>query len=258
MWKDFFYKNENNEEKTAFDTINKDLLPAHVAIIMDGNGRWAKKRGLPRTAGHKKGVDALREIVKAASAINIKYLTVYAFSTENWKRPAAEVDFLMRLLSSYLDSEVDEMDRNNVKINFIGCVSALAELLQKKINDAQKKTASNTGLNLNIAVNYGGRDEIVRAVKSVAQMTIDNKISLSDIDEQLIDKNMYTAHQPPVDLLIRTSGDMRISNFLLWQCAYAEFWFTKKYWPGFMPEDLAEAISDYQKRDRRFGGLDAE
>ncbi|WP_196594103.1 isoprenyl transferase [Pectinatus sottacetonis] len=255
MWKDFFYKNEKNENEKAFNTINAAKLPTHIAIIMDGNGRWASKKGLPRKMGHKKGVSTLKSIVHTASDINIKYLTVYAFSTENWKRPLTEVNFLMKLFSYYLDAEIDEMYRKNVHIDFIGGIKDLSLGLQEQIEKARKKTADNDGLHLNIAVNYGGRDEIVMAVKKLAQMASDKKINALDIDAKMFDDYLYTAHQPAVDLLIRTSGDMRISNFLLWQCAYAEFWFTKKNWPEFMPEDFIQAIMDYQKRDRKFGGL---
>ena len=255
MWKKFLYKNEKNEGKAALDNLDKALLPVHVAVIMDGNGRWAKKRGLPRTAGHKKGVDALREIVKAASAIDIKYLTVYAFSTENWKRPITEVDFLMKLFSYYLDSEIEEMNKNNVRLKVVGYVEKLSENLQKQVHNAEDRTAENTGLTLNVGVNYGGRDEIVMAVRKIAQMAAVGKVDASDVDEQMVDNNLYTAYQPPVDLLIRTGGDMRISNFLLWQCAYAELWFTEKNWPDFQPDDFAAAVQSYQTRDRRFGGL---
>ncbi|WP_196590268.1 isoprenyl transferase [Pectinatus frisingensis] len=255
MWKKFLYKNEKNEGKAALDNLDKALLPVHVAVIMDGNGRWAKKRGLPRTAGHKKGVDALREIVKAASAIDIKYLTVYAFSTENWKRPITEVDFLMKLFSYYLDSEIEEMNKNNVRLKVVGYVEKLSENLQKQVYNAEDRTAENTGLTLNVGVNYGGRDEIVMAVRKIAQMAAAGKLDASAVDEQMVDNNLYTAYQPPVDLLIRTGGDMRISNFLLWQCAYAELWFTEKNWPDFKPDDFAAAVQSYQTRDRRFGGL---
>lgn len=258
MWKKFFYKSENKQDQAEMTSVRDDILPAHIAIIMDGNGRWAKKRGLPRKAGHKKGVDALREIVKAACSINIEFLTVYAFSTENWKRPTTEVNFLMKLFSYYLHSEIDEMNKNNVRLNFIGCLTELSGELQRQIRQGEAKTAANTGLNLNIAVNYGGRDELVMAVRDVAQKVLTKEIELDDIDEKMVDNSLYTAHKPPIDLLIRTGGDMRISNFLLWQCAYAEFWFTEKNWPEFTPEQFMRAIADYQKRDRRFGGLDNE
>lgn len=254
MWKKFFNNDENKEEQVSVFKA-KQTLPQHIAIIMDGNGRWAAKRGLPRKAGHKKGVDALREIVKTACSLNIKFLTVYAFSTENWKRPLTEVDFLMKLFSYYLDSEVEEMNKNNVRLHFIGCLSELSQNLQKQIAAGEGKTAKNTGLTLNIAVNYGGRAEIVRAAKKLAYMAKTGEIKLEEIDEERFDANLYTAFMPPVDLLIRTSGDMRISNFLLWQCAYAELLFTDKNWPEFMPQDFLSAIKDYQKRDRRFGGL---
>lgn len=254
MWKKFFYKKENKEDPTVL--LEDKKIPSHVAIIMDGNGRWAKKRGLPRKAGHKKGVDSLREIVRTASSFNIKYLTVYAFSTENWKRPTTEVNFLMKLFSHYLESEVEEMNKNNVRLDFIGDLSDLSVNLQEQIAAAEETTVGNTGLNLNIAVNYGGRDEIVTAAKNIAKQSVDGKIKWTDIDEKLFDDNLYTAHKPSVDLLIRTSGDIRISNFLLWQCAYAEFVFSAKNWPDFTPADFLAAIQDYQQRERRFGGLE--
>ena len=258
MWKKFFYKDENNEEKAAPDALDRALLPVHVAIIMDGNGRWAKKRGFPRTAGHKKGVDALREIIKTASDVDIKYLTVYAFSTENWKRPHAEVDFLMQLFSEYLAKEIDEMDQKNVKLQFIGRIDELSPSLQDQVEKAQRRTRDNTGVNFNIAVNYGGREEITRSVKILAMQVAAGELAPALITEELIEKNLYTGGLPPVDLVIRTSGDKRLSNFLLWQSAYAEFWFTDTNWPDFTPACFVEALVDFQGRERRFGGLKDE
>ncbi|MFA6850011.1 MAG: isoprenyl transferase [Selenomonadaceae bacterium] len=262
MWKKFFSKTEQelNTNRTdgshsIYDGVNKDCLPTHVAIIMDGNGRWAQHKGLMRAAGHKAGVDTLKQILKVAIDLKIKALTVYAFSTENWKRPHAEVDFLMRLFSEYLAKEIDEMDADHVKVRFLGRIGELSSGLQNQVENAQMRTKENTGVRFNIAVNYGGRDELIRAVKIIAEQTAAGKLSVDHIDEAQIEKNLDTAGLPPVDLLIRTSGDMRLSNFLLWQSAYAEFWFTDTNWPDFAPECFVEALTDFQKRDRRFGGL---
>ncbi len=250
MWKSFL-RNKKASENEAVQ-LDEKRLPQHIAIIMDGNGRWAQKRGLPRTAGHKKGVDALRNIVRYASSIHIQYLTVYAFSTENWKRPQDEVDFLMRLFSHYLDSEVEEMHKNNVRLRFIGAVEELSHLLQQKIKAAEQKTCHNTGLNLNVAVNYGGRAEILRAAKKLVLLSKEQQQAMS---EAQFSEFFYTASQPDIDLLLRTGGDERISNFLLWQAAYAELSFVEKCWPSFTEEDLASVLMDYANRDRRFGGL---
>lgn len=235
--------------------IDKDRLPKHIAIIMDGNGRWANKKGLPRTFGHKAGAEALRSIVKICSQIGIGALTVYAFSTENWKRPKDEVSFLMTLLSDYIDSEIEELDSKNVKIQFIGAVDELADNLQEKIRYAQEKTQFNSGLCFNIAVNYGSRTEILKAVQKIAQKAEVGEIKAAELTEQHISNYLYTAGLPDPDILIRSSGEMRLSNFLLWQLAYTELWMTDKNWPDFKPDDLCMAIIDYQKRDRRFGGL---
>lgn len=233
-------------------------LPRHIAIIMDGNGRWAQKRGLPRTAGHRAGVEALREIVRACSVWGIQVLTVYAFSTENWKRPAGEVNFLMRLFSRYLDQEVDELDANFVSVRFIGDISGLAAGLQRKTQAVQERTAANQGLVLNIAVNYGGRREILRAVQSIGEELLAGTLSPADISEPVFAAHLYTAGLPDPDLLIRTSGDQRISNFLLWQLAYTELWWTDALWPDFTPDHLAQAIRAFQGRERRYGGLVAK
>lgn len=256
MWKKLF-GTENNDisQLDAYQKIDLNQVPKHIAIIMDGNGRWAQKKGLLRTLGHKAGVDTLKKIVKAAMKIEVKALTVYAFSTENWKRPHEEVDFLMNLFSEYLEREIDELYTDNTKIQFSGRIHELSKGLQNQIENAQTRTAGNTGLILNLAVNYGSRDEITRAVKIIAQQVLDHKITVDEIEESTIEQNLYTVDLPPLDLVIRPSGDLRISNFLLWQIAYAEFWFTETNWPDFKPSDLIEAIVDYQKRDRRFGGL---
>ncbi|WP_425060892.1 Isoprenyl transferase [Sporomusa carbonis] len=254
MWKKWFGKNSTTQQN-IYCNIDFTRLPRHVAIIMDGNGRWAQKRGLPRTFGHRAGAETLRDIVKAASEIGIKVLTAYAFSTENWRRPADEVDLLMRLLSDYLDNEIDELDQNNVQVKFIGKIDELAKTLQNKIEKAQAQTAQNTGLILNLAVNYGGRAELTRAVKIISEKVLNKELTLEDITEEMIERSLYTADLPAPDLLIRPSGDFRISNFLLWQLAYTEFWFTDINWPDFKPEHLVQAILDFQQRERRFGGI---
>jgi undecaprenyl diphosphate synthase len=235
--------------------IDPQKLPRHIAIIMDGNGRWAQKRGLPRTFGHRAGVEALRGIVTTAAEIGIEVLTTYAFSTENWKRPTEEVNLLMSLFSEYLDNEINELHQNGVQIRFIGNTQELASGLQRKMEHAVNVTAANTGLILNIAVNYGGRAEIVRSVQLIAKKIADHQLNPEDITAEIIGQNLYTADLPDPDLLIRPSGDLRISNFLLWQSAYAELWFTNMNWPDFKPKDLIQAVLDYQRRERRFGGL---
>lgn len=256
MWKKLF-GTENNDisQLDVYQEIDLNRVPGHIAIIMDGNGRWAQKKGLLRTLGHKAGVDTLKKIVKTAMKIKVKALTVYAFSTENWKRPHEEVDFLMNLFSEYLEREIDELYTDNTKIQFSGRIHELSKGLQNQIENAQTRTAGNTGLILNLAVNYGSRDEITRAVKIIAQQVLDHKMTVDEITEGTVEQNLYTVGLPPLDLVIRPSGDLRVSNFLLWQIAYAEFWFTETNWPDFKPSDLIEAIVDYQKRDRRFGGL---
>ena len=255
MWKKWFSKKQNENNLNTYDLLDETCIPKHIAIIMDGNGRWAQRRGLPRTFGHKAGAETLRAIVKTTSEIGVQVLTAYAFSTENWKRPTDEVSLLMNLLSEYLDNEIDELDSNNVQIRFIGRTDELASVLQHKIEKAQTRTAQNSGLVLNLAVNYGGRAEITRAVKIISEQIASGKLLSSQINEAIINKFLYTNDLPDPDLLIRPSGDFRISNFLLWQLAYTEFYFTDLYWPDFKPEHLLQAIREYQKRDRRFGGL---
>lgn len=259
MWKKIFSnKKEEADQDAAGDyasAIDRSRVPKHVAVIMDGNGRWAQQKGFMRMLGHKAGVEGLKDIVRAADDLGIQVLTAYAFSTENWKRPQEEVDFLMNLFSEYLEKEIDALDKDHVKIQFIGRIHELAEGLQSEIENAQKRTAANTGLILNLAVNYGSRDEITHSVKIIAQEALSGRLKLEDITEKKVEEYLYTGDLPPVDLVIRTSGDLRISNFLLWQVAYAEFWFTDINWPDFKPEDLRKAVYDYQQRDRRFGGL---
>ncbi|OPJ61802.1 ditrans,polycis-undecaprenyl-diphosphate synthase [Clostridium oryzae] len=245
----FFNKNTDKEVKI------KENIPQHVAIIMDGNGRWAKSRNLPRFMGHKAGVEAIRNIVKECNRIGVKYLTLYAFSTENWKRPKEEVDLLMSLLLEYLKKEVDELHKNNVVVNSIGNIEKLPEKCQIELKKAYEKTKNNKGVVMSLALNYGGRDEIIYAVKKICARVKNGQMSIDMIDEDMIDKFLFTAGIPDPDLIIRPSGEKRISNFLLWQCAYSEFWYSNINWPDFSPKDLQDAIKDYQKRDRRFGGI---
>lgn len=233
--------------------FNKDNLPVHIAIIMDGNRRWAKEKGLEVKQGHKEGAENLKRIAKYANEIGIKYLTVYAFSTENWKRTKEEVGALMFLLQWYLDDLLNSSDLNNVKINVLGDITKLDSGIQKLILKLENKTKDYTGLKLNIAFNYGGRDEITRAVKKIAAAVKNNEISIEDINEDLVSNNIYTAGMPDPDLLIRPGGEKRISNFLPWQLSYTEFIFTNKYWPDFSKDDLNEAIIEYEKRNRKFG-----
>lgn len=235
--------------------LDLERIPAHIAIIMDGNGRWAKKKGLPRTLGHRAGVEALREVVRTASDIGVQYLTLFAFSTENWKRPEQEVSALMKLLIEFLKKEVSELHKNNVRINTIGDIYRFPVSVQDEINKSKSLTKNNTGLWVNIALNYGSRDEITRAVKKLSKDVLDNKLHINEINEDTISKYLDTENIPDPDLLIRTSGEYRFSNFLLWQCAYTELLFTDTYWPDFDGEHLLKAILDFQNRQRRFGGI---
>lgn len=231
------------------------MLPEHIGIIMDGNGRWAQKRGLPRSAGHKQGARTFREIVRYCRTIGIRYLTVYAFSTENWKRPQSEIDAIMNLLRDYLDELERHSDEEQGVLRFIGDMAPLAEDLRQRITDVQERTAGREGITVNIALNYGGRHEIVHAVQQAASLARQGTLTPEAVDEALVDSLMYTAGQPPVDLIIRPSGEQRISNFLLWQGAYAEFVFMDVLWPDFTPGDLDRAIAEFQRRSRRFGGI---
>lgn len=249
----FFRKDP--EFKVDNSELDMSNIPKHIAIIMDGNGRWAKMRNLPRTMGHKAGVETIRNIVKEADAIGVKYVTFYAFSTENWKRPKEEVNALMKLLVQYLRKELDELHENGVVINVLGDISRLPEECINEINRAKEKTKNNTGLVMNMALNYGGRAEIIRAIKNIVLDSKEEKIDVDDIDEALVNKYLYTANMPDPDIIIRPSGEQRLSNFLLWQCAYSEFWYSDINWPDFTAENLKEAIIDYQKRNRRFGGV---
>ncbi len=234
--------------------INNENLPVHIGLIMDGNGRWAKKRGLPRKAGHKKGADTFRKIVRYCNKLGISYLTVYAFSTENWKRPQEEIDGIMDLLRNYLD-DAKNHKAENVKTKFIGDLSVLADDIRENIALSEQESQEFTGLTLNIAINYGGQDEIVHAVKEISNLVKNNIIDIDDINKTLVERNLYTKEQPPVDLMIRPSGEQRLSNFLLWQTAYAEFVFLDVLWPDFNEKQLDIALDEYQKRNRRFGGV---
>lgn len=241
-------------KNTIYD-INLSNVPTHIAIIMDGNGRWAKERLLPRTVGHKAGVEAIRAVTKECSALGVKHLTLYAFSTENWKRPKLEVDALMNLLYTYLNKELKELHKNNVKITTIGDIDVLPGKSLDAIKNAIDITKDNTGLNLNIALNYGSRNDIKNAVIDIVKNCKSGKIDIEDITEDTITKYLSTKSIPDPDLIIRTSGEQRISNFLLWEIAYSEFYFTDVYWPDFDGNEVRKAIYVYQSRDRRFGGL---
>ena len=233
--------------------MEQENLPKHIAIIMDGNRRWAKSKGLPAALGHKEGAKTLEKIVRYAKKVGIKYITVYAFSTENWKRTEEEVSALMNLMQNYLDDYSKRADSENIKVNILGSRQGLSEKMKDLIEKCMERTKNNTGITFNIALNYGGRDEIVKAVKSIAEKVKENEIDIEDITEQTISDNLYTKNQPDPDLLIRTSGEIRLSNFLPWQLVYTEFVFVDKNWPDFNEQDLDEAIEIYQKRNRKFG-----
>lgn len=236
-------------------TLEDIQLPQHIGIIMDGNGRWAKKRNLPRSAGHTAGAKNFRTITKYCSNIGIKYLTVYAFSTENWKRPAEEINSLMKLFKSYLEEAIRDFKDENIVVKFIGDKSAFSPDLQQLIDENEQMSSKRSGMVLNIAMNYGSRDEIVRAVKNIAFKVNNNEISVEDINQQLISDNLYTAGQPDPDLVIRPSGEYRISNFLLWQSAYTEYVIMDVLWPDFTEKMLDAALIEYARRNRRFGGV---
>lgn len=235
--------------------IDYNNLPKHIGIIMDGNGRWAKKRGLPRSAGHSAGAETLKKIVTECNNMGIKYITVYAFSTENWKRPKEEVDFLMNLLMDYLKNAKNTLAGENVVIKAIGSRKELSQELCEQIKITEEFTKDNDGIIMNIALNYGSREELVNSVKEVTREVLENKYTVDDIDAQKIEKYLYTSNQPDPDLIIRTSGEERISNFMLWQLAYSELYFTDILWPEFKVKDLHKAIIEYQNRNRRYGGV---
>lgn len=229
-------------------------IPRHVAIIMDGNGRWAARRGLPRMAGHRQGVKSAREAVKAAGDLGVKVLTLYTFSTENWKRPRREIEMLFRMLEEYIDKESDKLDKNNIRFSVIGRIEELPAVLKAKLKKTADRTKNNTGLTLNLALNYGGRPEIIDAVRKVASDAKEGRIAVGDISEEKFSSYLYTENLPDPDLMIRTSGEYRLSNFLLWQLAYAELYVTKKLWPDFNKNDFKKAVDEYSRRERRFGG----
>ena len=229
-------------------------LPRHIALIMDGNGRWAKKRSLPRSAGHAAGSRNFKSIARYCNKIGLEYLTVYAFSTENWKRPKDEVDGLMNILRDYLKDSKNFKDEN-IKVKFIGELSALDEDIRQLIVEAEEGSRNATGLKLNIALNYGGRDEIVHAAKRIAERVKEGTVEIDDISEEMISDNLYTAGMPDPDIIIRPSGEYRLSNFLIWQAAYSEYWYSDVLWPDFKPKHIDKAIEDYNHRNRRFGGI---
>lgn len=237
------------------DKIDFQNLPKHIAIIMDGNGRWAKKRSLPRNFGHQEGMKRVIEIVEAAHQIGIGYLTLYAFSTENWKRPANEINGLMKILVIYIRAELERLHNNNIKINILGDISELPETPRNEVVKAIEKTKYNTGMVLNIALNYGGRNEIIRGIKEYLKDIEMGKISVEDLNTDIFSNYLYTRGQPDPDLIIRPSGEQRLSNFLLYQIAYSEFWYSDVLWPDFKENHLYEAIIDFQNRSRRFGGI---
>lgn len=233
--------------------MNKENLPQHIAIILDGNRRWAKEKGLPTAAGHKEGAKTVEKIVRYANKIGIKYITVYAFSTENWKRTTEEVSALMGLFQNYLDDYSKRADSENIRVKIIGSRDGLSEKMKSSIEKCMERTKNNTGTTFNIALNYGGRDEIINAVKNIAEQVKNENLKIEEITEQLLSDNLYTKGEPDPDLLIRTSGELRTSNFLPWQLVYSEFLFVEKNWPDFNEEDLDEAIEEYQRRNRKFG-----
>jgi len=245
---------ERPKGQTSFN-LSKDNIPEHIAIIMDGNGRWAKNRGLPRIAGHHNGMKAVKKVTIAADELGVKCLTMYAFSTENWKRPKDEVDFLMKLPEEFLSIELSELIEKNVQVRMMGHKEDLPSHTLKAIEEAERQTRNNTGLILNFALNYGGRREIVESVREIGQRVLNGELRPEDIMESDIEQHLLSNHLPNPDLLIRTSGELRLSNFMLWQLAYSEFWFTDVYWPAFTEEHLYEAIAEYQRRTRRYGGL---
>ena len=237
------------------DKIIKDFLPQHIAIIMDGNGRWAKERGMPRLYGHKKGVEVVRKITEAASKIGIQNLTLFTFSSENWNRPEKEVKSLMKLLLSSLKNEITNLEKNNIRLTAIGNIDALGSNVKTMLQDSIEKTKKNSGLNLNLALNYGSRMEIINAIKNMFEDLNSKEIDFDSISEKLFSKYLFTKNIEDPDLLIRTGKEHRISNFLLWQIAYTEIYFSKKYWPDFDKDQFYHAILDFQKRDRRFGAI---
>lgn len=247
-------KDQSDDDKHKQQQLKElGTLPGHLAIIMDGNGRWAMEKKMSRIRGHRQGIETVRDIVKACSQLGIKHLTLYAFSIENWKRPTSEVSGLMKLLEKYLRNELDELHENNVKMNSIGKVSSMPKVIQRLLHQSQEKTAENTGLNLTLALSYSGRWDIVRAVQMIGLDVRRGKVSPEDISEELFSSYLTTSDLPDADFLIRTSGEMRLSNFLLWEMAYGEMYITDKYWPEFTRNDLYDALCNFVKRERRYG-----
>jgi undecaprenyl diphosphate synthase len=236
--------------------IDRTALPAHIAIIMDGNGRWARRRGLPRVAGHRAGISAVREVIEGSAELGVGYLTLYAFSVENWKRPRSEVSTLMQLLKEYLGKELENIHKNNIRFRTIGRTDQLDRSVQQELEKGIERTRNNTGMTFNVALNYGGRAEIVDAVNGILRSR--GQKAAGEVSEEEFARHLYTGGQPDPDLLIRTSGELRVSNFLLWQIAYAEIWVTDTLWPDFDKEHLYEAIIAFQKRERRYGGLEPQ
>jgi undecaprenyl diphosphate synthase len=248
-------KPDNREEEELLAKLDVKRLPEHVAVIMDGNGRWAERRHLPRVAGHRAGVKSARDVIESCAKLKLPYLTLYAFSLENWRRPQAEVDFLMRLLREYLKRELPTIHKNNIRLLVIGREEDLPDAVRKDIENGMRLTARNTGMRLVVALNYGGRAELVDAFNAMLERVRTNGLSAFHADEKTVSEHLYTAGLPDPDLLIRTSGEMRVSNFLLWQIAYAEIYVTETLWPDFSRARLLEALVDFQKRERRYGGL---
>jgi undecaprenyl diphosphate synthase len=244
-----------SRDETLLRRVDWKRLPRHIGIIMDGNGRWAAQRGQPRVAGHRAGVEAVRAAVDTGARLNLGALTLYAFSTENWKRPRLEVDALMRMLKRYLRIELEEIDRQNIRFQSIGRVEGLAGSVRRELDRAAERTIGNTGMVLSVALNYGGRAEIVDACRAAIARLLAEGRAASELSEADIERELYTRDLPELDLLVRTSGELRISNFLLWQAAYSEIYVTETLWPDFRRADLLEAVADFQRRDRRFGGL---
>ncbi len=248
-------KPSGNEEERLLTELDANKLPQHIAVIMDGNGRWAQRRHLPRIAGHRAGVQSARAIIETCARLHIPALTLYAFSMENWRRPKAEIDFLMRLLREYLRKELPVIHRNNIRFMVIGRPDQLPEAVRADVDRAMQQTAGNSGMQLAVALNYGGRAELVDAFNRILDRVRNNGLATARVDEEMISQHLYTAGLPDPDLLIRTSGEMRVSNFLLWQIAYAEIYVTETLWPDFTRAQLFEALLDFQKRERRYGGL---
>ena len=249
----FKFRKENDKA----GQVDFDRLPRHVAIIMDGNGRWAKKRGLPRTAGHKVGAETFRKIAQHCKKLGIEYITVYAFSTENWKRPREEVDTIMGLLKTYMMEAIETMEKDKIRLKFFGDMTALSPELQELVRKTNEMSSHIEGVQANICLNYGGRDEILQAARAFAKECAEGKADPNSLTAEQFGSYLYSAGVPDPELIIRPSGELRLSNFLLWQCAYAEFYYCDTLWPDFSEEDLEKAIIDYQKRDRRFGGVKA-